>query len=48
VGVGGEGPFSLREVEPHQDIDGHGERAVHEAGFNTKCKKHKRSSITTK
>ena len=32
----------------HSSIDGRGERAVHEAGFDTKCKKHERSGITAK
>lgn len=36
-GVGADLPFSLGEVEPHEDTDRHGESTVHEASLDTKC-----------
>jgi hypothetical protein len=47
-GAGADLPLGLGEVEPHEDTDGHGEGAVHEAGLDTKCEEHGRSSIAAK
>jgi hypothetical protein len=38
-------PLRLGDVEPHEDTDGHGEGAVHEAGLDTKCEEHGWSGI---
>lgn len=41
-------PFSLGEVDPHENTTRHGESAIHEAGFEIKVEKHGRSSIAIK
>lgn len=41
-------PLSLGEVDPHEDTYGHRKGAIHEAGLDTKCEEHARSSVAIK
>jgi hypothetical protein len=47
-GLGADLPLRLGKIEPHEDTDGHGEGAVHEAGLDTECEEHGRSGIAAK